>query len=224
MLWLFKRKKIRKMLEGTRKYLEEEFRPYQPKEPVQQDVRYSLSSDDAYFYAPDDVLAPEVEAEQDVQYSFKSVPQKQDENKDCYNEESVDALLRRFSGTSALVELIQLERTMDMSFVDKLLEHINRKQLRDSAVYKAAQIDRRLFSKIVCDRQYKPSKDTCIAFAFALQLTLEDAKDLLLRAGYSFSHSSKRDVVLEYFFREKIYNLVDINEILYRLGLKLIGR
>ena len=96
--------------------------------------------------------------------------------------------------------------------------------MRDVDVYKAAQVDRRLFSKIVSDREYKPAKDTCVAFALALRLTLGEAEDLLSRAGYTLSHSSKRDVVIEYFFKEHIYDLNDINDILYQLEQKVIGR
>ena len=81
-----------------------------------------------------------------------------------------------------------------------------------------------MFSKIVTNRDYKPAKDTAIALALALELTLEEANDLLSRAGYTFSHSNKRDIIIEFFFREKIYNLIDANDILYRLDEKLIGR
>jgi hypothetical protein len=74
------------------------------------------------------------------------------------------------------------------------------------------------------DRQYKPSKDTAIAIALALRLTLSEATDMLSRAGYTFSHSNKKDIIVEYFFREQIYKLDDINEVLYNLGQKIIGR
>ena len=96
--------------------------------------------------------------------------------------------------------------------------------MRDSEVYKAAQVDKRLFSKMVSNREYKPSKDTAIALALALELSLEEATDMLSRAGYTFSHSNKRDIIIEFFFREKVYNLMDANDVLYRLNQKLIGR
>ena len=89
---------------------------------------------------------------------------------------------------------------------------------------KAAQMDRRLFSKMMSDRNYKPSKDTAVALVIALELSLKQANDLLSRAGYALSHSNKRDVIIEYFIRERIYNLSDINEVLYRLDQKIIGR
>ena len=85
-------------------------------------------------------------------------------------------------------------------------------------------MDRKLFSKIVSNRNYKPSKDTAIALILALRLNLDEANDMLARAGYVFSHSSKRDIIIEYFIREKIYNIDDINEVLYKLDQKVIGK
>ena len=117
-----------------------------------------------------------------------------------------------------------LERAAKQSFVDRVIEIIRQKGVRDSAVYKAAQIDRRLFSKIMSDKNYKPAKDTAIAIALALQLPLAEANDLLERAGYILSHSNKRDIVIEYFIRERMYSLNKINSVLAMLYLKPIGR
>lgn len=118
----------------------------------------------------------------------------------------------------------QLDACLDLTFVDILMRYINEKGWRDSRVYKAAQIDRRLFSRMMSDRNYKPSKDTALALIIALELSLKQANDLLSRAGYTLSHSNKRDVIIEYFIREGIHNLSDINEVLYRLDQKIIGR
>jgi hypothetical protein len=120
--------------------------------------------------------------------------------------------------------LNELDANKNMTFVEKMLEHIDKRHLLDSDVYKTAQVDRRLFSKIISDRDYKPSKDTCVAFALALKLPLSEAEDLLSRAGYTLSHSNKRDLVIEFFFKERIYNLNELNSVLYRLDQKLIGR
>lgn len=145
--------------------------------------------------------------------------------RDAYNSHSIDNAVRSLSsGDSVSGILKDLESHTDMSFVDKMLEYITLKQMRDSDVYKAAQVDSRLFSKIISDRTYKPAKDTCIALSFALKLSLTEANDFLSRAGYVLSHSSKRDVVIEYFFREQIYDLKDVNEVLFRLDQKTIGR
>lgn len=118
----------------------------------------------------------------------------------------------------------QLDNYLDLTFVDMLTRYISQNGWTDSYVYKAAQMDRRLFSKIMSDRNYKPSKDTALALVIALELSLKQATDLLSRAGYTLSHSNKRDVIIEYFIREKIYNLSDINDVLYHLDEKIVGR
>ena len=117
-----------------------------------------------------------------------------------------------------------IEALLSQTFVDALAMHISRRGMRDSEVYKAAGIDRRLFSKIMSDRKYKPSKDTAIALALAVRLTSDEADELLSRSGYVLSHSIKRDVIIEYFFCKGIYRLDDINEVLYALGERTLGR
>ena len=195
------------------------------------DVKYSISfSEEPKPKAEEDEKLQHVD-EADVQYSLRESDVKYGDRdvryslRDNYDSSSIDRAVRSLSSTdSPLRALRTLEDNTNMSFVDKMLDYINIKHLRDSDVYKAAQVDRRLFSKIVSDRSYKPAKDTCIALSLALQLSLSEANDILSRAGYVLSHSSKRDVVIEYFFRERIYDLNDVNEILYRLDQKLIGR
>ncbi len=145
--------------------------------------------------------------------------------RDNYDSDTVKLMLKNMSYSAPTSRMIRdLNANTNMTFVDKLLDHISKRHMRDSDVYKAAQIDRRLFSKIVSDRTYKPAKDTCIAFAFALKLTLSEAEDLLSRAGFTLSHSSIRDVLIEFFFNEHMYDLTQINEVLYRFDQKVIGR
>lgn len=175
------------------------------------EIRYSLSEDD------DD---------KDIRYSLRG-GDSNDELKldDSFSTSAVATAMRKYNFSTGVEALLRdLDKTTNKTFVDALIAHINKKGLRDSEVYKAAQIDRRLFSKIMSDRQYKPSKDTAIAIALALRLTLSEATDMLSRAGYTFSHSNKKDIIVEYFFREQIYKLDDINEVLYNLGQKIIGR
>lgn len=156
----------------------------------------------------------------DIRYSLKET-----EPDDRYNASKVTHLLRNYSTAGNFNEVLKdLEENVNQTFVDRLLYYINKKSVRDSKVYKAAQVDKRLFSKMVCNREYKPSKDTAIALALALELPLDEANDMLSRAGYTFSHSNKRDIIIEFFFREKIYNLIDANDVLYSLNQKLIGR
>ena len=117
-----------------------------------------------------------------------------------------------------------LSSSTNLSFVEKLLLHIRQKDLFEPDVYKSAQMDRRLFSKIISNKDYQPSKDTVLALVFALKLSLEEAKDLLDRAGYTLSHSLKRDIIVEYFIKEKVYNLNNINAFLYNMNEKIIVR
>lgn len=157
----------------------------------------------------------------DIRYSLRKKPT----SEDPYNASEVTRLLRNYSTAGNFNEMLRtIEQSVNQTFVDRLLYYINEKGVRDSEVYKAAQVDKRLFSKMVSNREYKPSKDTAIALALALELTLEEANDMLSRAGYTFSHSNKRDIIIEFFFREKVYNLMDANDVLYRLNQKLIGR
>lgn len=117
-----------------------------------------------------------------------------------------------------------LTSSINASFVAKIMQYISSKNLSTAEVYKAANMDRRLFSKMLCTKDYQPSKDTVIALSIAIRLTLDEANDLLERAGYSLSHSIRRDVIIEYFFRECVYNLNDINNFLFYMGERVIGR
>lgn len=149
---------------------------------------------------------------------------------DRYNSGAIRRVMRNaperdFSGASTRSSVIDsLESYTDQNFVGKLMALIREKEMKEPEVYRAAQIDRKLFSKIISDQEYKPAKDTCIALAYALKLTLEEANDLLSRAGYTLSHSNKRDVILEYFFSTHNHDLFEINEVLLQLNQKPLGR
>ena len=144
---------------------------------------------------------------------------------DRYNPGSIEQVLRNASTPASRSSALRtLDAFTDQSFVGKLMALIREKGMKEPEVYRAAQIDRKLFSKITSDQDYKPAKDTCIALAYALRLTLEEANDLLSRAGYTLSHSNKRDVILEYFFSAGKYNLFDVNEVLSQLNQRPLGR
>lgn len=217
--WI-KKNRIEKLVKQARIYVENHF--VEPKK--EEKPKPSTAGTSQELKEPQVQYSRRRRSEEQVQF------QKWDDGpkyslRDNYDSSTISRTMRNMSASTPTSRILkELDDNTNMTFVDKMLEHISKRHMRDSDVYKAAQVDRRLFSKIISDREYKPAKDTCVAFALALRLTLSEAEDLLSRAGYTLSHSNKRDVVIEYFFKEHIYNLDDINGVLYQLEQKVIGR
>lgn len=123
-------------------------------------------------------------------------------------------------GISALDDQLN---NLDESFAEMLFRKIDERELSDPEVYKEANIDRRLFSKIRSNLHYHPSKSTALALAISLKLSYDETEKLLKCAGYAFSNSERFDVIVEYFIKNEIYDIYLINEALFEYDERLLG-
>ena len=125
--------------------------------------------------------------------------------------------------TLASLSLEEAVKQLDEGFSEMLLRKIGESGMTDAQCYKRANIDRRLFSKIKNDKHYTPSKSTVIAFALALELPMEELREMLGKAGYSLTRACEFDIIVEYFVTRGIYSVFTINEALFAFDQDLIG-
>ena len=114
-------------------------------------------------------------------------------------------------------------KAADIGFAEALLNLIDQSGKKDSEVYKKANISKQHFSKIKNNPHYKPNKSTALALAVALELSLDQTKELIGRAGYALTNSSKQDLIVKYFIEQRNYNMMDINTALFEFDQALLG-
>lgn len=172
----------------------------------------------------DDALLREVSVYLNAHVASKKAP------RDEYaNRADVDAMRMRRSNMAVASDAVDYEaahsaavlpqRPTDMTFSEKVLDWIDRKGMDDVEVYKRANIDRKLFSKIRSNKDYQPARNTVISLALALELSLNETDDLLKSAGYALSDSKYADVVIAYCIMQGIHDPMQINLMLLRLEL-----
>ena len=138
----------------------------------------------------------------------------------CYGEDKGIAIPEFLIKKKSLEELLEKN---EKTFSETLFDYLVLKDKKDPEVYKKANIDRKLFSKIRNNKDYKPSKSTALALAIALELNIDETKDFIGRAGYTLTHSSKADIIVEYFIVNGKHDIFELNEVLFYYGYPLIG-
>ena len=139
-----------------------------------------------------------------------------EEHKVCNNISSKELKYARRSLDDLVAEI-------DSTFAESLFKYIDDKGLTDPEVYKRANLDRKLFSKIRKNKNYKPSKNTALALAIALELNLDETKDFIGKAGYALTRSSKMDIIVEFFILQGNYDILELNEVLFYYEEPLLG-
>ena len=187
--------------------------------------RHSLAVSRKLFASVEEYIDDHYVAQNDESYEFDRWRRESAERRRRLEEEAAP-MLEAAAPPAAPMAARSLENLMDNlgeSFTTRLLRLIDERGLKDSTVYKQSNISRRHFSKIQCNREYNPKKKTVLAFAVGLHLSEDETIDLLKSAGYAFSDGSKRDWIVRYCLEHKIYNINQVNTLLFEYDQEQLG-
>ena len=192
--------------------------------------RDSLAVSRKLFASVEEYIDDHYVAQNDESYQFDRRCRESVERRRWRLEEEATPMLETAAAppppAAAPMAARSLESLMDNlgeSFTTRLLRLIDERGLKDSTVYKQSNISRQHFSKIQCNRDYNPKKKTVLAFAVGLHLSEDETIDLLKSAGYAFSDGSKRDWIVRYCLEHKIYNINQVNTLLFEYDQEQLG-
>ena len=192
--------------------------------------RHSLAVSRKLFTSVEEYIDDHYVAQNDESYQFDRRRRESVERRRWRLEEEAAPMLETAAAppppATAPMAARSLENLMDNlgeSFTTRLLRLIDERGLKDSTVYKQSNISRQHFSKIQCNRDYNPKKKTVLAFAVGLHLSEDETIDLLKSAGYAFSDGSKRDWIVRYCLEHKIYNINQVNTLLFEYDQEQLG-
>ena len=186
--------------------------------------RHSLAVSRKLFASVEEYIDDHYVAQNDESYG--SGRRRREYEERCSLWEDAAPILRAPMPLQTPMASRSLETLMDNlgeSFTTRLLRLIDERGLKDSTVYKQSNISRQHFSKIQCNRDYNPKKKTVLAFAVGLHLSEDETIDLLKSAGYAFSDGSKRDWIVRYCLEHKIYNINQVNTLLFEYDQEQLG-
>ena len=201
---------------------------------LEHDIQIYLVVFDSTSYRLSEKLFQGVEAYIDENYvgtfrnrtlTFQSAPNRRYQDDDICEKRCIPAApLPCASGAkSEVLSLEEMFRQADAGFTETLLKMIDKSGHKDATIYKRAGLSKQHFSKIRNNPNYKPTKPTAIALALALELNEKETNDLIGRAGFTLSNSSKFDLIIRYFIEHRNFNVVEINLALYEFDQPLLG-
>ena len=202
----------KELIEAVGKYIDKYYEP--DKDDIKMDEEMKSIFDKITNFRKKRKKEKQTNAVKDVQVYYGSdMPESEEFDAASMKKTKITKEMSSSMATNRNIE--DLMNQMEETFSQWLLRMIDERGMTDSEAYTKAHVDRRHFSKIRKDVNYTPNKKTVLAFTIALELSLDEAKKLLRSAGFALSRSSKTDIIVAYFQQNKIYDMFEINDVLY---------